>query len=188
MTSLCGNRPCTAKKERAFSVFPAEKAHTKTKHAKTRCTWFYRANVLSVRCTGPAPAPPAVRPGHAGSIQTARQVFRLWRRHPGPVFPCAAHSDIIGPELGHYGGGPAQVLHLLPYSPGRLWGPGHLVLLCGYYGTINPVFWQANGNKKAGPLPLRHRVPALVWMLLSLRCGPFRLPQKYIPVRCRMLG
>ena len=53
-----------------------------------------------------------------------------WASAPRLRLPVCTHSDVLKPELFPYGGGPAQVLHLFPYSPGRLKAAGHPAAFC----------------------------------------------------------
>ena len=113
--------------------FPVPNERTRKKPAQKQST-------SKTRCTSVLPRKRFVRPLHGlcpkanggssigpGSIQTARQVFRLW--HPRlKSLPSHAVRTVASMNLKllHYGGGPAQVSHLLPYSPGQRNAPGTL--------------------------------------------------------------
>ena len=164
----------TAKKE-GLPAITAEKARTKTKHAKTRCTIVLPRKRFVRPLHGPCPAPSAVHSNGSGSIQTARQVFRLWRQCAALSSHTHRYSDINGPNSAITAAVPRRSCTCFPILPASE-SPGHPVLLCGYYGTINPAFWQAKRSEKAGLPHTPSGSPpfSVIFCLYSLR--PRRIP------------
>ena len=108
---------CAPQKNRAFLIY--EKGPVKQSVLKTAHPDFYRAGVLSVR-----------RASLPFRQHRRRAGLPAWASAPRLRLPVCTHSDVLKPELFPYGGGPAQVLHLFPYSPGRLTAAGHPAAFC----------------------------------------------------------